>query len=89
MRRRRTVVEDVAEMAAAMRTVHFSADHAVGTIHRRFHRAFDGVVEAGPACAAFEFQFRSEKLLVAAGAGEMAGALLLPLFAFLSYFVFG
>src|SRR5579859_7727791 len=73
--RRRAVVEDVAEVAAAAAAMHLGADHAVAAVGRRFHGAFDGVVEARPAGAAVEFLLADEQRLAAADAGEGAGTL--------------
>src|SRR3954462_12863241 len=68
-RRRRAVLEDVPEMAAAGGTMDFGADHAMAVVHRSLHRALDRVVEARPAGATLELQFRFEQRLIAAGAG--------------------
>src|SRR5580658_5352245 len=76
MRRRRAVLEDVAEVAAAAAAMHFGAHHAVVAVGRGLDRPGDRIVEARPAGAALEFLLGDEQLLAAAGAGEFAGALL-------------
>src|ERR1700733_14711715 len=76
MGRRRAVVEDVAEMAAAAVAMHLGADHAVAAIGRGFDRAVDRIVEARPAGAALELRLRHEQRLVAPGTHEGAMPLL-------------
>src|SRR6266436_4954885 len=49
VRRRRPVLEHVAEMAAAAAAVHFRARHAVAAIGRGFDRARHRIVETRPA----------------------------------------
>src|SRR4029079_460788 len=46
MRRRRTVLEHVPQMAAAAAAMHLGADHAVAAVGRGFDRARDRIVEA-------------------------------------------
>src|SRR5262249_38462246 len=77
MGRRRAVLEDVAEMAAAAAAMHLGAGHAVAVVGQGFDRALLRIVEARPAGAALEFLLRGEQRLPAAGAGEGAGALLM------------
>src|SRR3954470_1476853 len=76
MRRRRTVLEHVPQMAAAAAAMHLGADHAVAAVGRAFDRARDRIVEARPAGAALELLLRCEQLLSAPRAGERAGAFL-------------
>src|SRR2546423_7091825 len=47
-RRRRAVREDVTEMTAALRAVHFRARHAVAAVRRRGDGPRSGREEAGP-----------------------------------------
>src|ERR1700733_5940274 len=75
MRRRRPILEDMAEMAAAAAAMHFGADHAIGAVGRGFDRACFRIVETRPAGAAVEFFLRGEQFLLAAGAIKRAGAL--------------
>ena len=75
MSRRRAVLEDVAEMAAAPAAMHLGTDHAVTAIGRGLDRARLRIVEARPAGAALEFLLRGEQRLLAAGAIKRAGAL--------------
>src|SRR4051794_28203279 len=76
MRRRRTILEHVAEMAAAAAAMHLGADHAVGAVGRGLDRARNRIVEARPAGAALELLLRCEQLLSAPRAGERAGPFL-------------
>src|SRR6266852_6176526 len=76
VRRRRAVVEYVAEMAAAAAAMHLGARHAVAAIDRGLDRARLRIVEARPAGAALEFALRDEQRLAAARAGKRARALL-------------
>src|ERR1700722_13936522 len=76
VRGRRAVVEDVAEMAAAAAAVHLGAHHAPAAIGYGLDRAGLRIVEAWPAGAALELLLRAEQRLLAAGAVERAGALL-------------
>ena len=73
---RRAVREDMAEMAAAIGAMDLDAVHAVAAILRGADSALKRLVEARPAGAALEFLAGLEQLLVATGAGEGAGALL-------------
>src|SRR4051794_13038176 len=72
-----TVVEDVAEMAAAAPAMHLGPEHAKGAILGLADIALDRLVEARPARAALEFGVGGEQRQVAAGAGEDALAVLL------------
>src|SRR5215470_14646513 len=74
MRRRRAVVEHMAEMTAAPAAVDFGAGHAVAPVGRGFDRALHGIVEARPAGAAIEFLLRHEQWLTAPRALEGAVA---------------
>src|SRR5580704_15660512 len=76
VRRRRPVLEHVAEMAAAAAAMHFGTFHTPAAVGRGFDRAWHRIVETRPAGAAFEFRLGPEKLLIAAGAVKRAGALL-------------
>src|SRR4051794_11146109 len=76
MRRRRTVGEDVSEMAAATAAMHLGAHHAVAAVRGRLDRTRLGIVEARPPGPALEFALGDEQLLPATRAGECAGALL-------------
>src|SRR4051794_3562135 len=76
MRRRRAVLEHVAEMAAAAAAMDLGADHAVAAVGRGFDRARNRIVEARPAGAALELLLGCEQLLPAPRAGKRAGALL-------------
>src|SRR5262252_4627097 len=76
MGRRRAILEDMTEMAAAAAAVHLSAGHAIAPVGRRFDRPFNRIVKARPAGAAVEFLLRYEQRLIAAGAGEGAVTLL-------------
>src|SRR5580704_12166311 len=75
--RLRTIVEDVAEMAAAAAAVNFGTQHAEGTVLRLAHGILERLVEARPAGAAFELGVGGEQRQVAAGACEGALAMLL------------
>src|SRR6185437_2041549 len=68
MRRRRAVIENMAEMAAAIGAMHFGAHHAVSAIGGGLDRARDRIVEARPAGAALEFALALEEGLVASRA---------------------
>src|SRR5262249_4546823 len=61
---------------AAAAAVHLGAHHAVAVIVGLFDGAGHRVVEARPAGAALEFLLRHEQRLLAAGAAEGTGALL-------------
>ena len=52
--RRRSVVEHMAEMAAAAAAMHLVPHHAEGVVGVFQHRAFDRLIEARPAGAAVE-----------------------------------
>src|SRR3954466_6675162 len=68
--RLRTVVEDVAEMAAAAPAMHLGAEHAVGAVLGLADIALDRLVEARPSRAALELGVGRKQRQVAAGAGE-------------------
>src|SRR2546430_13240687 len=70
--RLRSVVEDMAEMAAAAAAMHLSACHAEGAVLGLAERIFQRLIEARPAGAAFEFGVGRKQRQVAAGAGEDA-----------------
>src|ERR1700722_10896931 len=76
MRRRRAVLEDMAEMAAAAAAMHFGAGHAVSPIGCGLDRSRLRIVETRPAGAALELLLRSKQRLFAAGTIERAGTLL-------------
>src|SRR6202043_1987748 len=73
----RTVVEHVAEMAAATPAVDLGAGHAEGGILAFADRIFQRLIEARPAGAALELGLGGKQRQVAAGAGEDALAVLL------------
>src|SRR5674536_55096 len=70
MRRRRPIVENMTEVAAAPAAMHLGAGHAVAAVGRRLDRAGDWIVEARPTGAALEFFLRGEQRLAASGAGK-------------------
>src|SRR5665811_586825 len=70
------VVEHVAEMAAAAAAMDLVPEHAEGPVLALLDRALDRRVEARPARAGFELRLGFEEWQVAAGAGELAHALL-------------
>src|SRR5882762_11211701 len=72
-----SVVEDMAEVAAAAAAMHFGAEDAEGAILGLADGVFQGLIKTRPAGAAFEFGLRGEQRQVAAGAGEDALAMLL------------
>src|ERR1700687_4711120 len=76
MRRRRPVVENMTEVAAAPAAMHFIACHAGAAVGGRLDRAGDWIVEAGPTGAALDFFLRGEQRLTASGAGKSAVAFL-------------
>src|SRR5215213_1461334 len=59
-RRLRSIVKDVAEMAAAAAAMHFGAGHQKGLVHRRADRVWQRLPETRPAGAAFEFRLGGE-----------------------------
>src|SRR5215472_684090 len=63
----RTVVEDVAEMAAASAAVHFGAAHEETSVGLSLDRTVDRRREAGPTGSAVELGGRGEQRLAAAG----------------------
>src|SRR4051812_9481308 len=76
--RSRTIVEDMAEMAVAVRAQHLGPDHAVADVALFIDMAFDrGRGEARPAAAGIEFCVGFEQRLAATGAGVSAVALLM------------
>jgi hypothetical protein len=76
MRRRRAVLEHVAEMAAAAAAMHLGAHYAVAAVGRGLDRSGDWIVEARPSGATLELLLRGKQRLPAAGAGERTGPLL-------------
>src|SRR5215467_3436286 len=74
--RLRSVVEQMPEMAAAAAAMHGRADHAVGMILGSPDCAIQRCPETWPTSAAVEFRLRRKGVLLAAGAGEIALALL-------------
>src|SRR5215469_10752618 len=75
--RLRTVIEDVAEMAAAAAAMYLRAQHAEGPVRGGADRVLERLVEARPAGAALELGLGGEQRQVAAGAGEDTFAVLL------------
>src|SRR5580765_4629139 len=65
----------MAQMAAALGAVKFGPHQAMAGIAAGFHRARQGVEEAGPAGAAVELGGGVEQFVAAAGALELTGAL--------------
>src|SRR5579871_7016245 len=76
-RRLRTIVEHMAEMPAATAAMDLRPLHAQGIVLRRGHGALQRRPEARPTGAAVELGGRGEQVEVAAGAGEVALALLM------------
>src|SRR5690349_3577904 len=74
--RPRAVLEDVAQMPAAVRAMHFGAGHEPGAVGRGFGRTVQRLPEARPSGAALVFRVRGVERLAAAGARERAFALL-------------
>jgi hypothetical protein len=74
MRWRRAVIEDVPQVASAVRAVHLGAGHTVSSVDGGFDGPIDGIVETGPSCAALKFQPRFKQGLSASGAGKRPGA---------------
>src|ERR1700733_15671347 len=72
-----TVIEDVAEMAAAATAMNFAAQHAEGAIFPFAHGIIQRLIEARPAGAAFVLRLGREQRQVATGAGEGAFAVFL------------
>ena len=72
----RTVVEDMAEMAAAAAAMDLDAAHAPGVVAARCDSIGNGPNEARPAGAAVELVARGEERKGAAGAEEGASSLL-------------
>src|ERR1700738_4956845 len=75
--RLRTIVEDVAEMAAAATAVNFGAQHAEGAVLGLADGVLERLIKTRPAGAALEFGVGREQRQVAAGAGEDALAMFL------------
>src|ERR1700761_6018912 len=73
--RRRAVLEDMAEMAAAAAAMHFGAGHEIAVVGRGLDRSRLRIVETRPAGAAVELLLRYEQRLAAADASKRAGAL--------------
>src|SRR5579863_3766605 len=76
MRRRWTVVENVAEVAAALTTMHFRALFNQRVIRLRTSRIWQHVPKRRPAIAAVVFGFRTEHCKFAAGATVRSRAFL-------------
>src|SRR5262245_26598500 len=74
--RRRAVLEDMAEMAAAAAAVHLGAGHEPAVVHGRADRVVDWRPEARPAGAALILGLGGVQGQLAAGADECPGALL-------------
>src|SRR4051812_22693514 len=68
MRRRRAVVEHVAEMAAAAGAMDLVADHSVAAVARGFNGVRQRIVEAWPAGATLKLFLRHEQRLTASDA---------------------
>ena len=66
MGRRRPVVEDMAEMAAALAAMDLGADHDMAGVAAGLDRARQRVEKARPAGAALEFLGGAEQFLAAA-----------------------
>lgn len=64
------ILENMAEMALAPRTVHFRTHHPVGAVAGRLDSVLDRGIETGPASPAIELRVRRKKLLTAPGASE-------------------
>src|SRR4051812_19070313 len=74
--RRRTVLEDMAEMAAALRAMHLHPAHEQAVVLGGRDAAFERREEARPAGAALELFAAAKERRAAGGAGESARALL-------------
>lgn len=74
---RRPVGKHMAEMRAATAAMHLGACHPMRVIDRGGDGAVERIEKARPAGAAREFLARGEERLIASGAGEDAGTLLL------------
>src|SRR5215467_51937 len=77
MCRRRSVIEDVSEMASAAAAVDLVTDHPVAAVCLVLDRARQRIVEARPAGSAFELHLGNKQRLIAGCATEGAGALLI------------
>src|ERR1700730_3507947 len=75
--RLRSIVEDVADMAAAATAVNFGPQHPESAVFGLADGVIERLVKTRPAGAALEFRLRREQRQVAAGAGEYALAVLL------------
>src|SRR5579871_3704837 len=75
--RLRTVVKDVAEMAAAAPAMDFDALHSEGPVFVGPDGILERLIEARPAGGALEFRLGGEQRQIATGAGEGALAMLL------------
>src|ERR1019366_6354933 len=76
------VLEDMAEMAVALRTKHFGPDHAVAAVAFLLDMALRRRLgKAWPAAAGIELGVGFEQRLAAAGADVGAGPLLMLVFA--------
>src|SRR5579864_8287163 len=80
--RPRAVVEDMAEVAGAVRAKHFGADHAVARVRLLVDMVFVGRLgEARPAAAGVELGVGFEQGLAAAGADIAARTMLMLILA--------
>jgi hypothetical protein len=68
MGRRRAVIKEVSNVAAAIRAVNLGPDHAEGSVDGCLDSTFDRIIEAGPAGCAFELPRLFEQRLATAGA---------------------
>src|ERR1700681_3337683 len=75
--RLRSIVEDVAEMAAAAAAVNFGPQDPESPVFGLADGVVERLVKTRPAGAALEFRLRREQRQVAAGTGEDALAMLL------------
>src|SRR3984885_11668885 len=75
--RLRTVVEDMAEMAATAAAMNFAAQHAEGAVFPFGHGIVQRLIEARPAGTALVLRLRREQRQGATGAGEGAFAVFL------------
>src|SRR5262249_15953393 len=75
-RRPWAIVEHMAKMTAALTAMHFRAGHEEAAILAGLHCAFQRLIEARPAGAAFELRLGVKQLLAAPRADELAVPLL-------------
>src|SRR5262245_16317549 len=76
-RRRRSIIEHVAEVATAALAVDLCASHEQALVDAGGYRIFEGCIEARPAGAAVELGLRREQGKIAPGAQVGAGRILL------------